>query len=161
MIPLNLIEWHERPIFQQLQLEEALLRTDGGNWCLINQGTTPAIVMGISGKPEKWIHPAFFERKPFPLIRRFSGGGTVVVDKHTLFVTFICNKADINIPPSLNTCCIGPVKFTPLFSIICPFALKKTTMCSLIKNLAAMPNIFAKTVGCITHHFYGTMIPSR
>ncbi|KAI4339855.1 hypothetical protein MLD38_024749 [Melastoma candidum] len=27
-----------------------------------------------------------------PVIRRFSGGGTVIVDKDTVFVTFICNK---------------------------------------------------------------------
>lgn len=27
-----------------------------------------------------------------PVIRRFSGGGTVVVDPGTVFVTFICNK---------------------------------------------------------------------
>jgi lipoate-protein ligase A len=27
-----------------------------------------------------------------PVIRRFTGGGTVVVDPGTVFVTFICNK---------------------------------------------------------------------
>ena len=38
------------PILQQLQLEEALLRADSSNWCIINDGTpAPAIVMGISG----------------------------------------------------------------------------------------------------------------
>ena len=38
------------PILQQLRLEEALLRTDAGNWFLLNDGTPePAVVMGISG----------------------------------------------------------------------------------------------------------------
>lgn len=38
------------PILQQLQLEEALLRADAGNWFLINDGTPdPAVVLGISG----------------------------------------------------------------------------------------------------------------
>jgi lipoate-protein ligase A len=29
------------------------------------------------------------------VIRRFSGGGTVIVDKGTVFVTFICNKTAV------------------------------------------------------------------
>lgn len=37
-------------ILRQLRLEEALLRADSGNYCIINDGTPdPAIVMGISG----------------------------------------------------------------------------------------------------------------
>lgn len=31
-------------------------------------------------------------RDGVPVIRRFSGGGTVIVDHGTIFVTFICNK---------------------------------------------------------------------
>ncbi|KAL9667267.1 hypothetical protein QQ045_001618 [Rhodiola kirilowii] len=30
-----------------------------------------------------------------PVIKRFSGGGTVIVDGGTVFVTFICNKDDV------------------------------------------------------------------
>lgn len=81
----------ERPfdsIYDQLILEEQLLRSDTRNICLINYGSTPAIVIGISGKREEG---------PLPLIKRFSGGGTVVVDENTIFITFICNKADIPI----------------------------------------------------------------
>ena len=40
-------------ILQQLRLEEALLRADDRNWCILNDGAPPtappAIVMGISG----------------------------------------------------------------------------------------------------------------
>ncbi|KAF5186149.1 Biotin/lipoate A/B protein ligase family [Thalictrum thalictroides] len=30
-----------------------------------------------------------------PVIQRFSGGGTVIVDPRTIFVTFICNRDDL------------------------------------------------------------------
>lgn len=30
-----------------------------------------------------------------PVIRRFTGGGTVIVDDGTIFVSFICNKDDV------------------------------------------------------------------
>ena len=38
------------PLLRQLKLEEALLRADGGNWCLINDGAASATaVLGLSG----------------------------------------------------------------------------------------------------------------
>ena len=88
------------PIFQQLQLEEALLRTSDQNFCLINQGSPPAIVMGISGKREELVDEAHYSRNPIPIIRRFSGGGCVLVGKDTLFLTLIFNKSDVD----LGTC---------------------------------------------------------
>jgi lipoate-protein ligase A len=45
--------------------------------------------MGISGKPERLLnldHPAFAQ---IPTIKRFSGGGTVLVDSNTLFISFL------------------------------------------------------------------------
>jgi len=80
------------PIYDQLLLEEALLRTDKRNWCIINEGSPPAIVLGISGKKEELVDCARAEQDHIPLIKRFSGGGTVIVDENTLFVTFICQK---------------------------------------------------------------------
>jgi lipoate-protein ligase A len=78
-------------------MEEALLRAGSGNWCLINEGAPPAIVMGLSGKPEELIDPFFFEQSPVPVIRRFSGGGTVFIEENTLFVTFLFDRADIDL----------------------------------------------------------------
>lgn len=47
---IQLLRLWQFPILRQLQLEEALLRVDDRNWCIINDGAaTPAIVMGISG----------------------------------------------------------------------------------------------------------------
>ena len=87
------------PIFQQLQIEETLLRTDTGNWLILNEGSPPAIVMGISGKPHELIDKKKMDAAPLPLIKRFSGGGTVVVDENTLFATFICQKELHDFPP--------------------------------------------------------------
>lgn len=96
---MHLITLKNRSIFEQLQLEEALLRTEEKSFCLINQGSTPAIVMGISGKPELLVDLNRCKTDPIPLIRRFSGGGTVVVDEDTLFITFIISKKDLDITP--------------------------------------------------------------
>jgi len=90
MIPLNLLILENIPILEQLKLEEALLRTHDQNWCLINRGSPPAIVMGISGKKEALVAP----NNPYPVIKRYSGGGCVLVDESTLFVSFIFNSQD-------------------------------------------------------------------
>ncbi|MGC1878698.1 MAG: lipoate--protein ligase family protein [Rhabdochlamydiaceae bacterium] len=88
----HLLRLKSYPIYEQLLLEEKLLRCDGRNWCLINEGSPPAIVMGISGKKEELIDTAKMAENKIPLIKRFSGGGTVIVDENTLFITFICQK---------------------------------------------------------------------
>ncbi len=98
MTTLHIIRTTNIPIYQQLQLEESLLRADTRNWCLINEGSPEAIVMGISGKPDELINRPKLQEKPIPVIRRFSGGGTVVVDKDTCFVTFICNTGCVGVP---------------------------------------------------------------
>ncbi|GAB5411568.1 MAG: lipoate--protein ligase family protein [Chlamydiales bacterium] len=89
---INLIELKNTPIFEQLKLEEGLLRAGTGNYCLINHGSPPAIIMGISGKPEELVHAEKQQKQKLPLIKRYSGGGTVVVDHNTLFVSFIFDK---------------------------------------------------------------------
>jgi lipoate---protein ligase len=95
---LHIVRMAGIPIYEQLQLEEALLRADDRNWCLVNEGSPEAIVMGISGKPEELINFSKLREEPIPMIRRFSGGGTVVIDHDTTFVTFICNKDCVKVP---------------------------------------------------------------
>ncbi len=95
---LHLIRLKNVSIFDQLLLEERLLRDDTRNFCILNEGASPAIVMGISGKPEELIHFPTALNLSFPIIQRFSGGGTVVVDEDTLFVTFLCNKQEFEFP---------------------------------------------------------------
>lgn len=89
---LYLLHVKQLPIFQQLQLEEALLRLDVRNLCLINEGSMPAIVMGISGKMQQLVDLEKLKIHPMPVIKRFSGGGTVLVDQNTLFISFLCQK---------------------------------------------------------------------
>jgi lipoate-protein ligase A len=84
-------------ILQQLKLEEALLRNTKSNWLLINNGTCkPAIVLGISGKPSKLVHVENAEGAGVPLIKRFTGGGTVIVDSNTIFITMIMNQQSLD-----------------------------------------------------------------
>jgi len=88
------------PVLEQLKWEEALLRVDQRhNWCLLNHGSPPAIVMGISGDFNQLVNRKKLEANPIPVIRRFSGGGTVVIDHQTIFATFIFNSNSLPIPP--------------------------------------------------------------
>ncbi len=96
---LHWLELQSISIFEQLQLEEALLRTDHRNICLINRGSPRAIVMGISGEPEKLLHLESVKRDQIPVIKRFSGGGTVIVDEGTLFISFLFRREAISIEP--------------------------------------------------------------
>ena len=94
---MKLIDLSSVPIGEQLRLEEALFRADKGNYCLINRKSTPALVMGLSTKIEEVIH--LDQLGSIPVWRRFSGGGTVVIDEETLFVTFIGNASDFELNP--------------------------------------------------------------
>ncbi|MCH9614639.1 MAG: hypothetical protein SP1CHLAM54_13980 [Chlamydiia bacterium] len=94
---MKLIHLKNTPILEQLKLEEGLLRTKEEDYCLINEGSPRAIIMGISGKHEELVHPSAFEAN-IPVIKRYSGGGTVIVDENTVFVSFICNKASHDFP---------------------------------------------------------------
>jgi lipoate-protein ligase A len=96
---LHIVELVQTPILQQLQWEEALLRADKRNWCILNRGSPPAIVMGISGQVQQLIHQEKLQKDPISLIRRFSGGGTVIVDEDTLFVTLICQAEALSVSP--------------------------------------------------------------
>ena len=84
------------PVLRMLQLEEALFRADTRSWLVTNEwdaaapaAAAAAVVLGISGKPERMLHVDAARRSGLPVIRRFSGGGTVVTDADTLFASFI------------------------------------------------------------------------
>ena len=96
---LHWIHLQNVPIVEQLQLEETLLRTDNRNFCIVNKGSPRTIVMGISGKMEGLLNGELVQRDNIPVIRRFSGGGTVIVDEETLFITFIFSKGMVDVTP--------------------------------------------------------------
>lgn len=96
---LNFLDLKGLPIFKQLQLEEALLRADTENWCLINTGAPVAIVMGVSTQPEKVVNEKVFNDNPVPLIRRYSGGGTVIIEESTVLLSLILNHSHVPATP--------------------------------------------------------------
>ncbi len=55
--------------------------------------------MGISGVPESLMDLPRVQKDRIPLIKRFSGGGTVIVDESTLFVTFLFSKKHLDVSP--------------------------------------------------------------
>jgi lipoate-protein ligase A len=87
---MKILHFQNLPITEQLKMEEDLLRNDTRNFCLINEGTSPAIVMGISGKADELVD--LQNIGDIPILKRFSGGGCVIVDEGTLFITFIFQK---------------------------------------------------------------------
>lgn len=93
---LRLLRLSQYPILKQLKLEQALLRVAQGSWLLVNDGTPdPAIVMGISGKLDELVYRDKALAREVTVIRRFSGGGTVVVDRNTVFATMISDDIDL------------------------------------------------------------------
>ncbi|GFR48155.1 hypothetical protein Agub_g9990 [Astrephomene gubernaculifera] len=93
---LNLLRVSRLPIFTQLHLEEALLRATTDNWLIINDGAFhPAIVIGISGRPQELVHCEEALQHGIQAIRRFTGGGTVVVDQDTVFSTLIMQGSSL------------------------------------------------------------------
>lgn len=99
MLTVHLLHLQQIPILQQLQIEEALLRADRRNWCLLNSEAPPAIVLGISGQREELVYEEKAAANKIPMVRRFSGGGTVVVEKSTCFATFIFNNEECAFAP--------------------------------------------------------------
>ena len=90
-------------ILEQLVIEEVLLRKSASNYLILNSGISPkdaAIVLGFSGKITELVNVDHLMKNPIHLVRRYTGGGTVVVDQSTLFATFIMNAKDVqNVSP--------------------------------------------------------------
>ncbi|QVE48676.1 lipoate--protein ligase family protein [Chlamydia crocodili] len=81
-------------IFEQLQIEEALLRNCKENICIINSNAPEAVVLGISRRPNEDLHIPELRSDNVPIIKRYSGGGTVFIDENSLFVTWIMNSLE-------------------------------------------------------------------
>lgn len=95
MITFNVLFFSEYPIDQQLYLEETLFHFSRENWLLINQGAAfPTVVMGVSRKKEEDLYLSRCLDSALPIWRRFTGGGTVVVDQQTLFISWIVQQRD-------------------------------------------------------------------
>lgn len=51
--------------------------------------------VSVYRKPSQLLEVGPVIKDGIPVIKRFTGGGTVIVDKSTLFVSLICNKDDV------------------------------------------------------------------
>jgi lipoate-protein ligase A len=89
---MNVVRLYRKDVMTQLHVEEALFRSTSSNWLVINDGVKDqSIVLGISGKPEVMVHEREARDRGVPLIKRFTGGGTVVVDEDTVMMSIIVN----------------------------------------------------------------------
>ena len=101
---VNVVRCQGLNILQQLQAEEVLLRRTKQNWFLMNSGMSGlSIVLGFGGRMQelvdaKRVQDGVSAGKSIELIRRYTGGGTVIVDESTLFASFVMNTEDV---PSL------------------------------------------------------------
>jgi len=91
-VTINVLKMKNEDVMRQLVMEEALFRKTKENWLIVNDGVKhPAVVLGISGKPEEMVHEDALRSKGITMIKRFTGGGTVVVDQDTVMMSLIMN----------------------------------------------------------------------
>lgn len=83
----------ECTVMRQLQLEEALFRASSGTHLLLNEGPAPpaSAVLGRSNRVDDLLDSASAARVGVPAIRRFTGGGTVLVDSNSLLTSLVAN----------------------------------------------------------------------
>lgn len=104
-------------MLERLSLEEALLRHTDQNWMLVGThdpwphkylsnielpsyitepNTDCLVVMGIGGKPDQLLNIQKIKENQVLVCKRFSGGGTVVLDSSSLWTTVIGRTKDFS-----------------------------------------------------------------
>lgn len=82
-----------------LHIEERLLRHDplNRNFVVYNRPLEQhrSIILGISGKPEHTVNLDTTQQDNIPMIRRYTGGGTVYITPSIRFLGIVMNKDDI------------------------------------------------------------------
>jgi len=117
-------------LFAQLELEEALLRADDRNWLLLARGGAPTIVMGVSGDLDSLVDVSAARAARVPVMRRFTGGGTVVTDAGTALVSFVVGRGAAAGAPAFprDIMSWSAAAYAPVFAALAPrgggFALR-------------------------------------
>lgn len=88
---------------RQLQLEEAVFRVSNASFALVNEAPAypPSIVLGRSNAVSSNVNldRARAMKNEMNLIRRFTGGGTVLVDHRSVLTSIIANGVDGSVFP--------------------------------------------------------------
>jgi lipoate-protein ligase A len=134
---IRVLRLEQVPLLQQLRIEEALFRTDNRNWCVLNRGSSPpTVVMGISGQVQALVDCEAARRRAVPVLRRYSGGGTVVTDSDTVLVSFICSRDAVPERPAYPRELVTWSErfYNPVFDRILTSSSKEATPFSLREN---------------------------
>lgn len=159
MPPLRCLLFQNYPIFKQLQLEEYLFRASERDYLLLNQGSCDAIVLGRTNQVEQLVdQDAAFDKK-IPIIRRYSAGGTVLVDSGTLFMSLILSKKTLldHFPHFFEDKEVYPNQLAqwhfeliqPIFQGH-PIALNEQDLCLASKKIAGQAQALARKR--VVHH---------
>jgi lipoate-protein ligase A len=94
-------ELHEGPgrdVVANLEFEQRLFEacSESGRAACLFYVNDPCIVLGRSNLPGEWVRQDLAEAEGIPVVRRFSGGGTVYHDNDNLNYSFIVPRAILN-----------------------------------------------------------------
>ncbi|KAH9259378.1 hypothetical protein BASA81_002421 [Batrachochytrium salamandrivorans] len=90
-----------RQAFDRIRLDEALFRDPLKRTWLVLDGVGErfdrvSVILGISGKIPVLVHEPEARRDGVELLRRFTGGGTVVVDSNAFLISIIGNASQLS-----------------------------------------------------------------
>ncbi|EFJ19936.1 hypothetical protein SELMODRAFT_233249 [Selaginella moellendorffii] len=110
------------PILEQLRLEANVFRKSHENWCIVSSNGTidPTIVVGRFGEVSKLVDMDASFKDNISVVRRASGGGTVIVDRDTMFVTLVCSSSFVK--PLAMTCWASKL-YTDVFRDVTGFQM--------------------------------------
>lgn len=101
------------------------LRNETKAACLFYQNN-PCIVMGRNNKPADWVNLAAAKADCIPVLRRFSGGGTVYHDLGILNYSFIVPKKTLDLSCKVLEPRPGSTKYIDFFLGIISRALSRS-----------------------------------
>ena len=152
---LHWIDLSGMPIFEQLQLEEALLRTDTRSFCIVNRGSPRSIVLGISSKAEELVDVERAQRDQIPLSSDLAAGGRSLSMSKLFLLHSSWPKGISMCQPSPSPFSAGQQSCTGKPGIFPALLCEKMITSSEKRSVGATPNTSKKIDGCITLLSYG------
>jgi lipoate-protein ligase A len=174
---LKLLKLRRFNIYDQLKLEEAIMRVDSRPnvaYFLLNEGTPKkCVVMGSGGNAEEVLHMDHIRQDKFPVVRRFTGGGTVVVSPKTAFVsilgsnqlltrcTFPIEEAEdhLNLSEEELMAHEKEVEYSAVKNVAADFDVTEKLKKKIQKGKVFLP--YPKDIMLWSEHFYGPIFPPK